>query len=57
MKITFTCKITMTDEFEDSEVKQIYPVESVVKEIKEDLKDGMSEKGTVDISDYSITVS
>lgn len=47
----------MTDEFEDSEVKQIYPVESVVKEIKEDLKDGMSEKGTVDISDYSITVS
>lgn len=57
MKITFTCKITMTDEFEDSEVKQVYPVESVVKEIKEDLKDGLSEKGTVDISDYSITVS
>ena len=57
MKITFTCKITMTDEFEDSEVKQVYPVESVVKEIKEDLKDGLSEKGTVDISDYSITVT
>ena len=57
MKITFTCKITMTDEFEDSEVKQVYPVESVVKEIKEDLKDSLSEKGTVDISDYSITVS
>ena len=57
MKITFTCKITMTDEFEDSEVKQVYPAESVVKEIKEDLKDGLSEKGTVDISDYSITVS
>lgn len=57
MKITFTCKITMTDEFEDSEVEQVYPVESVVKELKEDLKDGLSGKGTIDISDYSITVS
>ena len=57
MKITFTCKLTMIDEFEDSEVEQVYPVESVVEEIKEDLKDGLSGKGTVDISDYYITVS
>ena len=46
----------MTDEFEDSEVAQVYPVESVVEELKEDLKDGLSSKGTVDISDYSISI-
>ena len=56
MKITFTCKLIMTDEFEASEVISVYPVEYVVKELKEDLKDGLSEKGTVDISDFSVTI-
>lgn len=46
----------MTDEFEDSEVKSVYPVEYVVEELKEDLKDGLSEKGTVDISDFSVNI-
>lgn len=46
----------MADEFEASEVISVYPVEYVVKELKEDLKDGLSEKGTVDISDFSVTI-
>ena len=56
MKITFTCKLTMVDEFDDSEVETVYPVEYVVEGLKEDLKDGLSEKGTVDISDFSVSV-
>ena len=56
MKITFTCKLTMVDELDDSEVETVYPVESIVKELKEDLQDGLSAKGTIDISDYSVTV-
>ena len=46
----------MTDEFDDSEVETVYPVESIVKELKEDLQDGMSAKGTIDISDYSVSI-
>lgn len=46
----------MTDEFEDSEVETVYQAELVVNELKEDLQDGLSAKGTVDISDYSVTV-
>lgn len=56
MKITFTCKLAMSDEFEDSEVDTVYPVDVIVKDLIEDLKDGLSEKGTVNISDYSVTV-
>ena len=47
----------MIDDIEDSEVETVYPVESIVKELKEDLQDGLSSKGTIDISDYSVTVS
>ena len=46
----------MIDEFDDSEVETVYPVEYAVEELKEDLKDGLSEKGTVDISDFSVSV-
>ena len=57
MKITFTCKLTMTDEMEDSKVKTVYPVESAIKDLKEELKYFLTEKGTVDISDYSLSVN
>ena len=46
----------MIDELDDSEVENVYPVEYVVEGLKEDLKDGLSEKGTVDISDFSVSV-
>lgn len=45
------------EEFEDSEVDTVYPVDVIVKDLIKDLKDGVSEKGSVDISDYSVTVS
>lgn len=48
MKITFTCKLTMIDDIEDSEIKDI--VKSLIKE-------GLTEKGTVDITDYSLTTN
>ena len=57
MKLNLTFKVTMTDEFEDSEVEKINPVETIVEDIKRGLKEGLSAKGTVDISDYSLTVS
>ena len=57
MKITFTCKLTLTYEFEDSEVEEVYPVDDIVKELKRDLKNGLYDKGTIDISDYSLTVN
>lgn len=57
MKITFTCKVTMTDEIPDSKIEEVYPVDVIVKELIRDLKNGLSEKGTVDITDYSVTVS
>ncbi len=57
MKITFTCKLTMTDEFEDSEGEKAYPVDVIVKGLMKDLKYGLSEKGSVDISDYSVSVN
>ena len=47
----------MTDEMEDSEVKTVYPVESVIKDLKEELKYFLTEKGTVDITDYSLTTN
>lgn len=56
MKITFTCKLTMTDVIEESEGDTAYPVDVIVKGLMKDLKDGVSEKGSVDISDYSVTV-
>lgn len=56
MKITYTCKLTMTDEFEDSEVKEVFPADVITKDLIKDLKDGLSEKGTVNISDYSLTI-
>lgn len=56
MKITFTCKVMMTDEFPDSEVEEVFPVEVIVKDLIKEFKDGLSEKGIVNISDYSLTV-
>lgn len=56
MKITYTCKLTMTDEFEDSEVKEVFPADVITNNLIKDLKDSLSEKGTVEISDYSVTV-
>lgn len=56
MKITYTCQLTMTDEFEDSEVKEVFPADVITNDLIKDLKDGLSEKGTVQISDYSVTV-
>ena len=56
MKITFTCKLTMTDELEDSEVEGVYPADKIAKDLAKDLKQDLSKKGNVDISDYSVTV-
>ena len=47
----------MTDEFEDSEGEKAYPVDVIVKGLMKDLKYGLSEKGSVDISDYSVSVN
>ena len=57
MKITFTCKLTMTDEFEDSEVEEVYSADVIVKDLIKEFKDGLSEKGAINISDYSITIN
>ena len=57
MKLTFTCKLTMIDDLPDSDVEKVYPVDDIVKDMIRDLKDGLSEKGTIDISNYSLTVS
>lgn len=46
----------MTDEFEDSEVKEVFTADVITKDLIKDLKDGLSEKGTVNISDYSLTI-
>lgn len=54
MKITFTCKLTIT---EDLDVEEVYPVDDIVKELIRKLKYHLPEKSTVDISDYSLTVS
>lgn len=56
MKITFTCKMTMTDDLPDSIVEKVYPVDIVVKDLIKELKEGLSEKGTVDLTDCSITI-
>ena len=55
MKITFTCKLTMIDDIEDSEIKGLIPLDDIVKNLIKDLKEGLTEKGTVDITDYSLT--
>ena len=55
MKITFTCKLTMIDDIEDSEIKGLIPLDDIVKDLIKDLKEGLTEKGTVDITDYSLT--
>lgn len=57
MKITFTCKLTMIDDIEDSEIKGLIPLEDIVKSLIKDLKEGLTEKGTVDITDYSLTTN
>ncbi len=46
----------MTDVIEESEEDTVYPVEFIVKGLMKDLKDGLSAKGSVDISDYTVTV-
>lgn len=56
MKITFTCKLKMTDEFEDTEVETVYPADEVAKELASDLREGLSEKGIVEISDFEISI-
>ena len=57
MKITFTCKLTMIDDIEDSEIKGLIPLDDIVKNLIKDLKEGLTEKGTVDITDYSLTTN
>lgn len=57
MKITFTCKLTMIDDIEDSEIKGLIPLDDIVKDLIKDLKEGLTEKGTVDITDYSLTTN
>ena len=56
MKITFTCKLTITEDLPDSDVKEVYPVDNIAKELIRKLKYHLPEKSTVDISDYSLTV-
>lgn len=56
MKITFTCKLTMTDEFENSEVEEVYSADVIKEGLTEYIKDGLSEKGNLDFSDCTVTV-
>lgn len=56
MKITFTCKLKMFDDIPDDEVEEIYSDDEIVKTLVKDLKDGLTEKGTVEITDTSVTV-
>lgn len=46
----------MIDDLPDSDVEMVYPVNDIVKELKREIKDSLSNKGTVDISDYSLTI-
>lgn len=57
MKITFTCKVTITEDLTDSDIEKLYPVEVIVKNLISDIEDSLSEKGTIDISDYSLIVN
>ena len=57
MKITFTCKLTMIDDIEDSEIKGLIKLDDIVKDLIKDIKKKKTEKGTVDITDYSLTTN
>jgi len=56
MKITFTCKLKMVDEIPDDDVECVYSADKIVKTLVNDLKGGLSEKGTVEITETSVTV-
>lgn len=56
MKITFTCKLTMIDEIPDDIVEVVYSADDIVETLINDLKDGLTNKGTVEISDSSVTI-
>jgi len=56
MKITFTCKLKMFDEIPDDDVEVVYSADGIVKTLVNDLKDGLTEKGTVELTEASVTV-
>ena len=57
MKITFTCKLTMSDEFEDSVVEEVYPIDAIVEDIANELKQHISRKGIVKLSETSLAIN
>ena len=57
MKITFTCKLMMSDEFEDSVVEEVYPIDAIVEDITNELKQHISRKGIVKLSETSLAIN
>ena len=57
MKITIKCKLSMYDELDDPEVKAVYSVDAIAKDLIKNLKEELSEKGNVYITDYTISVN
>jgi hypothetical protein len=56
MKITFTCKLKLFDEIPDDDIEGVYSADEIVKTLVKDLKDGLTEKGSVELTDSSVTV-
>lgn len=57
MKVTIRCKLSMYDELDDPEVKAVYSVDAIAKDLIKNLKEELSEKGNVYITDYTINVN
>lgn len=57
MKVTIRCKLSMYDELDDPEVKIVYSVDAIAKDLIKNLKEELSEKGNVYITDYTINVN
>lgn len=51
MKITYKATITITDIVPDTDGSKLMPVENVTQAIIDELRLGLSDDGTVDVSD------
>ena len=51
MKITYKATITITDIVPDADDSKLKPIDTVTDSIISELRDGLSENGTVEVTD------
>lgn len=56
MKLRFECKLVLTEDIDDLSAEDVYSSDDIAKNLTDDLKEGLTSKGTVIVKDGKLTI-